>query len=72
LVNKLYDPEDIASFSRVIFLLKLPLCVAVSEKKQASSQAKSDEAIILSVVKEQITSLEESVLMRLKELMEVS
>ncbi|CAA0406556.1 unnamed protein product [Arabidopsis thaliana] len=46
--------------------------VEVSEKKQASSQAKSDEAIILSVVKEQITSLEESVLMRLKELMEVS
>ncbi|CAL9224070.1 unnamed protein product [Arabidopsis halleri] len=45
---------------------------AVNGEKQASSQAKSDESIIVSVIKEQMTSLEESVLMRLKELMEVS
>ncbi|KAG7548675.1 hypothetical protein ISN44_As12g038460 [Arabidopsis suecica] len=46
--------------------------VEVNGEKQASSQAKSDELIIVSVIKEQMPSLEESVLMRLKELMEVS
>ncbi|CAN8318244.1 unnamed protein product [Cochlearia groenlandica] len=44
----------------------------VSEEKQASSQETSDESITLSVVKELIPSLDKSVLMKLKELMEIS
>ncbi|EOA16147.1 hypothetical protein CARUB_v10004285mg [Capsella rubella] len=46
--------------------------VAVSGKKQSSLKEKSDEAIILSAVKELMPSLEERVLMKLKELMDVS
>ncbi|XP_010450653.1 PREDICTED: uncharacterized protein LOC104732768 [Camelina sativa] len=46
--------------------------IEVSEEKQASSQQKSDESIIVSAVKELMPSLEESVFMKLKELMNVS
>uniref|UniRef100_A0A1J3GF83 Uncharacterized protein n=1 Tax=Noccaea caerulescens TaxID=107243 RepID=A0A1J3GF83_NOCCA len=41
-----------------------------SEEKQASSQEQSDESITVSVVQELMPSLEKSVLLRLKELME--
>ncbi|XP_010441201.1 PREDICTED: uncharacterized protein LOC104724413 [Camelina sativa] len=43
-----------------------------SEIKQASLQEKSDESIIVSATKELMPSLEESVFMKLKELMNVS
>ncbi|KFK37179.1 hypothetical protein AALP_AA4G224400 [Arabis alpina] len=45
--------------------------IEVSEEKQASSQEKSDESTIVSVVKELMPSLDNSVLMKLQELMKL-
>lgn len=57
--KRLYDPSKSPLFiPRVTFLLKFRLFVAVNEEKQASSQEKSDESTIVSVVKELMPSLE--------------